>query len=293
MDTDEDGTPDVNQLPLDNAARLAAKELYEDYYLASVSSDNVPWTGDEPSCDAGDIPEATKDKIFMRLAYFRKAVGLHNDILENTSKSEKAQKSALMMQANGTLDHSPPNSWKCFSDDGQEGAGNSLLAMTRNAPAIDAYIRDHGSSNGPVGHRRWLLWPRLQEVGIGNTERANAIWVLGNAGTPPEDAPEFIAWPPEGYVPRTQVYSRWSFSIRNADFTATRVSMRDQNGNSVNLSLEELDNAYGDRTIVWVPEGINTSSSDDLAYTVTLEEVDLNGTLRDFTYEVILFDVNR
>lgn len=298
-DTDNEQFPDdgtdnePSPSDTDNSARLAAKELYEDYYLTSVSAtEDVPWTGDEPSCNAGSVPEGTKEKIFMRLAYFRKAVGLNNEISENATKSEKAQKSALMMHANGTLDHSPPNSWKCFSDDGKEGAGNSLLAMARNAPAIDAYIRDQGSNNGPVGHRRWLLWPRLQEIGIGNTERANAIWVLGNAGTSPEDAPEFIAWPPEGYIPNNLVYSRWSFSIRNADFTATKVSMEDEDGNSVALSLEELDNAFGDRTIVWVPEAVNTNGTEDISYTVTLEDVNLNGEMSDFTYEVTLFDIN-
>ena len=288
----EEGTGE-NPAPVDNSARLAAKQLYEDLYLASSStSADSPWTGDEPSCNPGSIPATTRDKILMRLDYYRKAVGLNNTISEDPDKSTKAQDAALMMNSNNALDHFPPNTWKCYTSDGDEAAGKSLLALTRNAEAINAYIRDQGSNNGPVGHRRWLLWPRLQEIGIGNTDRSNAIWVIGNAGSVPADNPEFIAWPPEGYVPNSLVFPRWSFSLADADFTATTVSMTDQNGSAISLSLEPLNSDFGDLTIVWVPQGISTADATDITYTVTLENVVLNGAPNTYTYEVILFDPN-
>ncbi|NHF60423.1 hypothetical protein FK220_013800 [Flavobacteriaceae bacterium TP-CH-4] len=279
--------------PVENTARLAAKQLYEDYYASSkTESGDVAWTGDEPSCATGDVPQATKNKIFARLEYFRKAVGLNNTVAENATKSDKAQAAALMMHANNELDHFPPNSWKCFSPEGKEAAGKSLLTTARNAESIDSYMRDAGSSNGPVGHRRWLLWPRLQEIGIGNTSQANAIWVIGNAGSPPSDAPEFISWPPQGYSPGQFAYARWSFSIAGADFSNTQVGMKDAMGNPISLALEELDPAYGDPTIVWVPNGIQPNVSEDTLYTVTLTNVEVSGSMKDFEYEVILFDVN-
>ncbi|MEO1010466.1 MAG: CAP domain-containing protein [Bacteroidota bacterium] len=277
--------------PIIEDARALAKKLYNDLYLESaVTDDMTPWTGSATSCNPGTVPQATRDKILMRLDYFRKAVGLHNEILENGIKNDKAQRAALMMHANSTLDHSPPNTWKCFSQEGKEGASNSLLTMIHNERAIDSYMRDHGASNGPVGHRRWLLWPRLQEIGIGNTSRTNAIWVLGNAGAVPENMPDFISWPPKGHIPNNLVYPRWSFSIRDANFQNTKVSMTDESGNSIPLYQEKLDNAYGDRTIVWVPEGIQTNNTHDTPYTVTLKEVAIDGVLEDFTYTVILFD---
>ncbi|NAS10804.1 CAP domain-containing protein [Poritiphilus flavus] len=279
------------ELPVDNTARLSAKTLYEDLYLASQTTPtDTAWNGDEPGCDPGEVPQATKDKIFMRLSYFRNAAGLNNTISENATKSMKAQHAALMMDANNQLEHNPPNSWKCYTSDGDEGAGNSLLTLTRNAEAITSYVRDQGANNGPVGHRRWLLWPRLAEIGIGNTDQANAIWVLGNAGTPPGDAPEFIAWPPEGYVPDAVVYPRWSFSIAGADFSTASVSVRDLNGNNISLQVEALSTVYGDPTIVWVPDGIDLNSEEDRAYTVSISGVTLNDELVDYEYQVILFD---
>ena len=276
------------------SARQSARQLYEDYYAASKSdSADIAWSGNEASCESGDVPQATIDKIFMRLEYFRKAVGLHNNVAENNTKSDKAQDAALMMKSNGTLDHFPPNTWSCYTEDGRDAAGNSLLTQTRNAEAIDSYIRDAGAANGPVGHRRWLLWPRLQEIGIGNTDATNAIWVLGNAGTPPADAPEFIAWPPTGYAPKQIAYPRWSFSIAGADFTDTTISMRDGNNQSVALVIEELNNQFGDSTIVWVPAIVTNTLTQDTAYTITLNNVAIDGEMQDFEYQTILFDVNQ
>ena len=236
---EEEETVDTNL-----TARQAAQVLYEDYYEASRTEDSdVAWTGDEPSCNAGSVPQSTMDKMFTRIEYFRRAVGLNNTVSENETKSEKAQEAALMMKANGTLDHFPPDTWKCYTDSGSEGAGKSLLTQTRNAEAVDSYMRDAGASNGPVGHRRWLLYPRLQEIGIGNTNNTNAIWVIGDAGAIPADAPEFISWPPEGYAPKQLAYPRWSFSIAGADFTDATVTMNDQNNQTVGLSIEELNNS--------------------------------------------------
>ncbi len=276
---------------LDLNARAAAKKLYVDYYLASNSDNSeAAWTGNEQTCQPGTVPEPIRDKILMRLHYFRKAAGLHNTIIENVTKSNKSQQAALMMHANTALNHFPPESWKCFTNEGKEAAANALLTSTKNSASIDSYIRDWGNENYPVGHRRWLLWPRLQEIGIGNTSRYNAIWVLGNVGSVPDDAPEFVAWPPEGYLPNKLAYSRWSFSIANADFSNTSISIRTENGNSISIEIEELTGIYGDNTIVWLPE-INTNNlTEDSTYSITIDNVLINSEPQKFEYNVTLFN---
>ena len=293
-ETPETGTPGTDNPDTGITAKNDAIKRYNDYYLAAAAStSDVAWTGDEPSCNAGSVPQATRDKILLRLTYFRKSAGLHNEISENETKSAKAQEAALMMHANGSLNHEPPNTWKCYTDEGREAAGKSLLTTTRNAPSIDSYMRDHGDANYPVGHRRWLLWPRLQEIGIGNTSSNNAIWVLGNPGARPDDAPEFIAWPPEGYLPKHLAYPRWSFSIHQADFSGTTIRMQGQNGEAIGVDIEELTGIYGDNTIVWQPE-INTNTViEDTRYTVRLENVVVGGEAQSFEYEVVLFDVDQ
>ncbi|CAM4166702.1 CAP domain-containing protein [Zobellia roscoffensis] len=279
---------------IDLSARANAKKLYEDYYVASSNtSTEVAWSGDEQTCEPGTVPQLIKDKILMRLQYFRKAAGLNNSIDENTTKSTKSQQAALMMHANNTLNHFPPDTWSCYTSEGKEAAANALLTSTKNSASIDSYIRDHGNENYPVGHRRWLLWPRLQEIGIGNTSRYNALWVLGNPGTAPMDAPEFVAWPPEGYLPNRLAYSRWSFSIANADFSETKISMKGENGNSISLKIEELTGIYGDNTIVWIPEINSNTATEDTAYTITIENVLINSQPQKFKYDVTLFDPDK
>ena len=276
--------------PIDLTARNNAQKLYEDYYVASeTEASDSAWSGDTSSCNAGEVPQTTMDKIIMRITYFRKAVGLHNTIAENESKSQKAQQAALMMLANGSLDHFPPEHWNCYSMAGSDGAQNSLLTQSRNAEAVDSYIQDAGAANGPVGHRRWLLWPRLQEIGVGNTNGTNALWVLGDEGPIPADAPDFISWPPEGYCPKKLAYPRWSFSIKDADFTASTITMKDQNNRDVTLTVEALNNQFGDRTIVWVPSINLNSLNDDATFKVLLQNVVVGNETKDFEYEVILF----
>jgi len=281
------------EIETDNVARATAKKLYQDHYEASkTKASDSQWNGDADNCNAGTVANDIMSKIFQRVHYYRLAVGLSNTITENPDQSAKAQEAALMMKSNGTLDHFPPSNWSCYTDDGSEAAGKSNLAMWKNAEAIDLYISEPGNANGPVGHRRWLLWPRLNSMGVGNTDNSNVLWVVGNSGSAPSDAPEFISWPPADYVPSSLVYPRWSFSITGADFSQTTVSMVDELGNSVSINMEDLNTVYGDPTIVWVPQSINTSVSDDTAYVVKLTDVEVDGELEDFEYTVILFDPN-
>lgn len=287
---DDEQGQDPTDDPIDTSARAVAKALYQDFYLPSVTSGDNPWTGNESNCDPGTIPDGTKEKIFMRIHYYRNATGLNNTLTENDAQSAKAQEAALMMQANNTLDHFPPNSWSCYTAGGDEAAGKSNLAFSKNAEAIDLYMRDPGSNNGPVGHRRWLLYPRLETIGLGNTNEASAIWVVGNSGATPSDAPDFVSWPPKGYTPDRLVYPRWSFSIAGANFSETEIDMKDQNGNSISFDTEEIVNGFGDNTLVWVPNGINNNVTEDTAYTVTLTNVNVGGTMTTYEYDVILFD---
>lgn len=289
----EENTLNPPEIETNIAARDTARKLYADYYDASkTTAADSQWNGDSENCEAGTIASDIMDKIFQRIHYYRLAVGLNNVITENTGQSAKAQQAALMMKSNGELDHFPPSGWSCYTDEGSEAAGKSNLAMWKNAEAIDLYISEPGSANGPVGHRRWLLYPRLNSIGVGNTDSSNALWVAGNSGSAPSDAPEYISWPPADYVPAELVAPRWSFSISGADFSQASVSMVDEAGNTIPLTLEDLSTSYGDPTLVWVPQGINTNINQDTAYQVTLTNVAIGDEMKDFEYNVILFDVS-
>jgi len=165
--------PALFQLPpADGPLRRAAVELYNDWYLASEPpEDHVRWVGGSvESCIPGTVPTETRALMLRRLMYYRKATGLHHTIPQDTERSQEVQAAALIMTANGGVaNHYPTDSWNCFSEEGRKGAGSSLIAASPSSWGVDSKIRDHGSFNIAVAHRRILLDPGLSSVSIGNT----------------------------------------------------------------------------------------------------------------------------
>jgi hypothetical protein len=280
--------------------RMAVLVFFHEVYGASEGYETrMEWTGDTLTCNAGDVASVFRDDTRRRINYFRAMAGLPADITFDAVKSAKAQQAAVIMSANNGLSHDPIDDWpggSCLTADGDEAAGNSNIALgSMGAGSVDRYIEDSGSNNRPVGHRRWLLFPPAREMGSGSVpddgafRRANAIWVIGNFGQRPA-TPEYVAWPPPGYVPYANVYSRWSFSYPQADFTSATVRMS-LGSETVPVTIEARGSGAGDNTIVWVPEGIGAGAPPaDIAYTVNVDNVGISGAPTDFVYEVIVMD---
>ncbi len=236
----------------------------------------------------------------MRINYFRAMAGVPADIQLSDVFNAKAQAAALMMSANRQLSHSPPPTWECYSTEGAEAAGSSNLFLgVYGWNAIDGYVRDPGSGNYFVGHRRWVLYPQTKIMGTGDIPPAdgypasNALWVFdGNTfGPRPETREEFVAWPPPGYVPYQVVFPRWSFAYAGADFfSSTSVSMRSNSGN-IPVEIQPVVDGYGENTLVWEPQtAFGAQPASDTTYSVFVRDVMVGGDQRDFSYEVTIFD---
>lgn len=292
---------------IDTSNREAVRNAWFNDFLPTA---NVPieWTGSHDTGDAGDTSRAYKDAVIQRVNFFRGMAGVPAWVELNLEFSRKAQQAALMMSANKSLSHFPPEDWLFYTAEGAEAARNSNLCISYNsAPdpgCIALYIEDSGDNNTAVGHRRWILYPQIQEMGTGDVPQvgefpyANVLWVFdSNLFNPrPGTRDEFVAWPPPGYVPKEIVYDRWSFSYPDADFSQATVTMT-RGGAPVQLRIEPLSNDQfmGDNTIVWVPQdaGTNTAAgTGDVRTTVTVSNVVIGGQARQFTYEVIAFDPN-
>ena len=196
-----------------------------------------------------------------------------------------------MCDANSALNHYPPNTWNCFTSDGYAATSHSNLAEGAVGPdAITLFINDFGSNNTSCGHRRWILYPMMKNMGHGCTDSYDCLWVIGdNYSSYPANMPAFICWPPQNYVPATLVFDRWSFSVPNADFTNTTITMTDASNNNISLNIVSNNaNGYGDNTIVWEPNGIITTSSNDVTYNVKVNNVKTGGKLMNYSYSVII-----
>lgn len=282
--------------------RQSVLEFYNQHY-ANQNNPDIAWTGSIYSCNAGSTSVQFKESILERINFFRAMAGVPSTIIFNESYNQKAQAAALVMSANNSLDHTPPDSWTCYSSLAYSGASSANLALGGyGRSAINMYMSDYGSGNGAVGHRRWILYPQTQEMGTGDVPYTSGHW-SSNAlvvfdshmwEPRPETRHAFVAWPPPGYVPYPIVYPRWSFSYAKADFSSASVSMT-KNGTAINqIALEQVQNGYGENTLVWIPMGLSSSSawpvpSGDEVYRVTVRHVKIDGVYRDFNYEVTIF----
>jgi len=211
----------------EEAARLAWKTVN------SRPLHRMNWTGSVQSCRAGKTDNLFKEDILYRVQWFRAMAGVDPKIALNEESSRLAQESALVMAAAGDLSHEPDSSWPCYSQDAYDGASHSNLFLGEfGVPAIDGYIEDSGSDNYPVGHRRWILDPTLLTIGTGDTRNSNSLFVISSETREDAQIREesgYVMWPPRGYVPRSQIYNRWSISHQTADFSNAVVTVS-QNG---------------------------------------------------------------
>lgn len=286
----------VDGFVVDTSNRRDVLSFYQCVYTASESyASKLSWTGNVPSCIAGTTGADFKEDVRRRINFFRALVGHSADITFNATKSAKAQEAALMMAANNSLSHTPPSNWSCYTANGYEAAGASNLALGNYGPAaVNAYLRDDGTGNEVVGHRRWILYSRAQIMGTGDVpahstyNHANAIWCLGDFKAAP--AAKFTSWPNEGYVPVSLVPARWSLSYPGASFASATVTMT-QNGSPVTTSIiSNNDVGYGDNSLVWAVTGLPSTVTNDTSYQVTVNGISGGGAPSSKTYTVTLFN---
>ncbi len=293
------GSPDPF---LDLNDRQKVVNFYLDHY-ANAAAPSIQWDGNLKTCDPGTVDKAFQNATLERINFFRAMAGVPSEITFSSVSNEKAQAAALMMSVNDALSHNPPPDWTCYSSLGALGAGSSnLIIGAYGWVAIYYYMKDPGTGNDAVGHRRWILYPQTQVMGSGDIPPqpeyapTNALLVFDEHlwETRPATRDNFVAWPPPGYVPYQIVFPRWSFSYPKADFKNALVSISSA---GVNLPLVQsaVENGYGENTLVWIPNGLNDGGSwpnpgSDTRYTVTVSNVLVNSVIRDFTYDVIIIN---
>src|SRR3954447_2777588 len=213
------------------------------------------YTGDDSTCRPGTTSAASRAATLRAVNFVRSMSGLA-PVRFSATLNARSQRTALMMSANGALSHTPPRGWRCWSGVGAANAGRSNLALSypaiTSAGLVELYLRDPGSENHAVGHRRWLLNPFATTMGTGSTDTANAMTVIGPSSTRRPN-PAWVSWPTAGYFPSTlEPNGRWSLSAgnRSTDFRHATVRVY-RNGQSVPLTRLAVHNGYAQPTLVW------------------------------------------
>ncbi|RIK81975.1 MAG: hypothetical protein DCC67_07690 [Planctomycetota bacterium] len=291
-------------LEIDPETRTETLLFYHSAYDRLAPNIPIGWTGDFTTCDPGTTSPQFREAILQRINYYRAMAGVPADVVFRDDWNHQAQQAALMMSVNRQITHAPPASWACYTADGAAAAGKSNLAQHINGPsAIDGYMRDPGSSNFFVGHRRYILYPQTDEMGTGDIpggsghDTINALWVIDdNSYYSPRPATRdgFVALPAPGYAPWLTTPARWSFSYPGANFFSATVSMT-QDGAPIAVRKEQVRNGYGENTLVWVPKNLREDyvvpqPARDEVYRVTIDNVLIDDAPRSFEYTVTIFD---
>lgn len=255
---------------------LAKEDFFNNYYntrvreevVAGMKIEGFVWDGSTVNCNPGEVSPEIQKKVEDRINYFRRQAGVP-EIYLDPELNGWCQKTALMMEANKNLSHEPDSRWRCYSDEGAHAARYSLLTKGATTTlAVTSFFADQ--QNPSVGNRRWLLYPNGAALGHGSTENACAIWALDDSGSVDTNLykEQFIAWPPEGNLPKMIVFRYWSFSVKQ-DLEGATVKMT-SGDEDIPLKIQELVDGYGLPTLVWEPQ------------------IDLKGLTNDKPVEVVV-----
>ena len=237
------------------------------------------WTGDLARCIAGTTSQEYRDSIFQRMNWYRQMAGVV-PIVEDPELARTAQAKALILAAEGRLGHHPTPFWACYSR--VEFRAESIANIS-GINSIDGYMRDPGSNNQAVGHRRMITSRRLGPFGTGDIPgRANVLHARISSGQGEvREQRGFVTWPPPGYIPHETVWGRWSFTLPDADFTNAAVAVAD-NGGPVEVQII-YNQPVVEPGIVWAMDRDEQSArhprpiDGDLCYAVAITGVKIEG----------------
>ena len=233
----------------------------------------------------------------------RFVAGISSNVTENPEYAAMAQAGALVNAVNGTMSHYPEHP-AGMSEElyqlGYEGTSSSNIASGYSGSPINAlfngWIHDGDSRNiDRVGHRRWVLDPRMAETGFGAVGRHTTMYAFGFSWDT-YDIPAHVAWPAQ-MMPFSWISSSlpWSVSFRDGASSGASVTIvRRSDGKTWNLYEGSGDGYFhidrggygaGD-CLIFRPNGISYSLGDHYEVTITGAEVQ---TVR-YSVELYNFD---
>jgi uncharacterized protein YkwD len=281
---------------IDTANQAAVNAAYWSQYAPKLWLP-IGWLGGSVlGCLPGLSSLLSTDATRASLNYVRSLAGLA-PVSFSPALNAAAQKAALMMEANNTLDHFPTTSWRCWSAAGAAAASRSNLALAYpslgSGQVVALYMADNGSGNVAVGHRRWLLNPFSTVMGSGSTDRANALTVVGPSSANRPN-PRYVSWPTPGWFPNPlEPHGRWSLSsgLNSVSFARAQIAVFD-GARRIWVHKFAVENGYAQPTLVWqMPAGLSKTHW----YRVVVTGIRQAGiaTSLSHTYTVRLFTPSR
>jgi hypothetical protein len=191
------------------------------------------------------------------------------------------------MAANGTITHTPPSSWTCYTAEGADTANKSSLSGGGAISSVDGYMIDPGNPT-TIGHRRWILSNMLASVGYGSAGRFSCQYQPSRR--PLAGAKPWIAWPPPGQIPIQAMGSRttidstgWTVQSDAIPLASAQVTVTSA-GMSLPVTVTQLGGGYGSsHAMRFNPMGWKTTAGQTYS-------VKVSGTSMPIEYDVEVID---
>jgi len=248
------------------------------------------WSGSVNSCTVGDMDASWRDRS-LRLVNLYRWLGELDPVTTDPVRNQKAQACALVQEANPGLNHHPPMSATCFSQDGYDGSSSSNISTGPAVMSVDLYMVDPGNLT-TMGHRRWIMANNFGPTGIGSTDGASCLWTLGGQ---PNGNNAFTAFPTPGPFPieamtplpwgaeYTVDYNGWTVQAYNQDVRGASVTVT-SGGQNMPVQVRDLSGNYGGApAIAFTPNGWTTEAGKSY-------HVELTGITTPISYDVHMVD---
>jgi hypothetical protein len=254
---------------------------------ARVSLDEGTWTGNADTCEAGDMSDEARANALRLLNFYRASVG-QPAVTTTPEGNRLAQNCALLMRANNTNTHMPPDTFKCYTAEAAKTAGSSSLSSGPAVSSVDGYMIDPGNPT-TIGHRRWILSNMITEVGFGSADRFSCQYQPAKFRT--TGGKPWVAWPFQqtpkqalgGKYTGTVDMNGWtvqSDSINLASATVTVTS----NGQEMPVMVTQLGGGYGSMyALRFNPTGWTSAAGQTYS-------VKVSGTSMPIEYDVQIVD---
>ena len=309
-DDDEDDDPFI--ITENDEQRMA--EMKRRYAAIPKSFPNffteVPTTS--PSYKAGKVRPEVLQAGLDSLNLMRYIARLPDDVVLDDTQTDKCQHGAVLLTVLNQLTHypeKPADMPQAFFNKAEDALATSNLAGY-NTPhmAIEAFMSDEDTANRvSVGHRRWILNPRMKKTGFGVGAARFFVQYATDSSRETDVNMDYIAWPASGLFPSQFATGVWHITVNTAkygrpDINKVKVIMRHVNsGRECVMSKDSLPqyayfnvslvNRGSDHAIIFLPVFSNNNS---LSYLPGNEfQVTVTGLKEDINYTVKLFDITQ
>lgn len=261
---------------------------------------------------AGKLSDETLDSAVKMLNCVRYIAGISYNVKVTDSYNSLAQTATLVNYVNNILSHypaKPADMDESLYELGVEGASSSNIARaswkgcSMNWTIVDSWMEDGDDYNiDRVGHRRWLINPKMKYTGFGavsgNRGTYSAVYAFDTKNS---KAAEYgVAWPAQNMpVEYFGAGFPWSVSMGSTvDISSVKVKLtRESDNKTWNFSSSEADgyfnvnnDGYGQKgCIIFRPDTDEDYEAGDV-YNVSITGL---GDGKDVSYSVNFFELGK